>query len=129
MPNYPVQINQQWLDNRADAEEKTIVRIELRGCNNHRLFALSGKSTHRYLFHHDPKSNSHVLDVPASIWMDRDGWMARDVMSVHRPGMQPLVVLVLPHRRKAATPKPLPKAEKTISTKTPEERALAALGK
>lgn len=129
MPNYPVQINQQWLDNRADAKEKSLVRIELRGCNNHRPFALSGKSTHRYLFSHDPKTNCHVLDVPESLWMANNGWMARDVMSVHRPGMQPLVALVLPYRRKVAAPKPLPKAEKTISTKTPEERALAALGK
>lgn len=129
MPNYPVQINQQWLDNRAMPKERHVVRVELRGCNNHRLFALSGKSTHRYLFHHDPKSNSHVLDVPASIWMDRDGWMARDVMSVHRPGMQPLVVLLLPHTRKVESPKPLAKPAREPANQSPEERALAALGK
>lgn len=128
MPNYPAQISQQWLDNRADAKEKTIVRIELRGCNNHRPFALAGKSTHRYLFCHDPKTNCHILDVPASLWMASNGQMARDLMSVSRPGVMPLIALVLPYTRKASAPKPLPKAEKTISTKTPEERALAALG-
>jgi hypothetical protein len=122
--NYPHLINQKWLDNRADKKERRIVRLILKGCSNFRPFAVSGATCHKYLFTYDPKIAAHVLNVPESLWMEKNGAMAYDLMSKRKGN--PLVVLILPYVKEKAAVKPLSEAIPTEGP-TAEERALAAL--
>ena len=122
--NYPHLINQKWLDNRADKKERRIVRVILKGCNNFRPFAVAGATSHKYLFAYNPKISAHCLDVPETVWMERNGAMAHDLMGKRKGN--PLVVLILPYVKEKEAPKPLPDAIPAAGP-TAEERALAAL--
>ena len=130
MANYPLIISQAVLSGRAQPDETNAVRIEVRGVHNFRPLTMPGASSHRYQFLHDPRASCHVLEVPQSVWMAKDGWMARDLMAKRRTGAA-LLVLVVPWKHKTApapeAPKKLPKATKPKTEKTPEERALQAL--
>ena len=134
MANYPTIITQAVLSGRSQPDEANAVRIAIRGVYNFRPFTLPGASTHRYQFLHDPKANCHALEIPQSVWMHKDGWMARDLMAKRRSG-HALLVLVVPWKRKASkveekpVAKPLAKATKPKTEKTPEQRALEALAK
>jgi len=122
--NYPHLINQKWLDNRADKKERRIVRLILKGCSNFRPFAVPGATCHKYLFTYNNKLAAHVLDVPETLWMEKNGAMARDLMEKRRGN--PLVVLILPYVKEKEAVKPLPEPVQTEGP-SPEERALAAL--
>lgn len=129
MANYPLIISQAVLNGRSKPDESHAVRIEVRGVHNFRPFTLPGASTHRYQFIYDPKVSAHALEVPESVWMAKDGWMARDLMGKRRTG-HALLVLLVPWKGQAKPEeavKPLPKAKPAKSTKTPEQRALEAL--
>lgn len=134
MANYPTIITQAVLSGRAQPDEANAVRIEIRGVHNFRPYTLPGSSSHRYQFIHDPKASCHSLEIPQSVWMAKDGWMARDLMAKRRTG-NALLVLVVPWKHKATKVeekpaiKPLAKATKPKTEKTPEQRALAALSK
>jgi hypothetical protein len=134
MANYPTIISQAILSGRAKPDEAIAVRIEVRGVHNFRPFTLPGASTHRYQFLHDPKANCHALEFPQSVWMEKDGWIARDLMGKRRSG-HALLVLVKPWVSKTAkteekpAAKPLSKVTKPKTEKTPEQRALEALSR
>lgn len=132
MSNYPVTISQNLLNNRAAAGESRVVRVEVKGVHNNRAFSLSGKSNHRYLFNHHPKSGSHVLDVPESVWMEKNGWLARDIQDNPHRNVK-LIVLVLPFSKPGTpatppVPAKIPKQAAKPKTKTADEAALAVLG-
>ena len=91
---YPKLITALVMQACAATDETHAMRVEVKGCISNVAYRLAGKRSHRYLLTYDPQSHAHILDVPASVWMNDNAWMARDLLE--GPQSRNVIVLTVP---------------------------------
>lgn len=128
MARFPRLITAQLLRAAASPHETQCMRVELKGVPSNVPYRLAGKGTQRYLLEHAPELRAHILDVPASVWMDDRESLARDILG--GPHSSRLVVLCVPWADAPpdATPEePVAQEDLTDDHRSPEQKAIAAL--
>lgn len=122
---YPKLITALVLHACAATDETHAMRVEVKGCMSNVAYRLAGKRSHRYLLTYDPQSHAHILDVPASVWMKDNAWMARDLLE--GPQSRNVIVLTVPWCDQPAQ-SPEPQDEPLSDADEVVKRALAILG-
>lgn len=122
---YPKLITALVMQACAATDETHAMRVEVKGCISNVAYRLAGKRSHRYLLTYDPLSHAHILDVPASVWMKDNAWLARDLLE--GPQSRNVIVLTVTWCDQPVQPAE-PQAEPVSDADEAVNKALAILG-